>query len=364
MTSADLATTSLETIRQQFAFERQSAKARHRDIAEKLQISEGELIAAHAGVHEETALLHATRLQADWAALLKALQPLGEVMALTRNISCVHEKTGVYKNVSDAGHVGLVLGGEIDLRAFYSHWTHGFAVSESVEKGVQRSLQFFDAGGTAIHKVFIKPQSDVEAYEAFVKHFADQNQTPSITTTHAPPLPVDKPDSEIDVAGFHAAWRALQDTHDFFGLLKQYGVSRLQSMRLAEKQYVQQVNLESARQVLEAAANDGVAVMIFVANPGMVQIHSGMIKKVAVMGPWLNVLDPGFNLHLREDHIASAWVVRKPTVDGLVTALELFDAEGNVIAMFFGERKPGKPELTEWRALVEALLKDHELCLN
>jgi putative hemin transport protein len=354
---------SLATIREQFVIERQAGK-RHRDIAEKLQISEAALIAAHAGLQEEASLLQATRLQTDWPTLIKSLEPLGEVMALTRNISCVHEKTGVYKNVSDTGHVGLVLGGDIDLRAFYSHWTHGFAVSETVDNGVQQSLQFFDAQGTAIHKVFIKPQSDVEAYKAFVKHFEDENQESGISTAPAPPLPVDKADSEIDVTGFQAAWRALQDTHDFFGLLKQYGVSRLQSMRLAEKQYVQQVNLESARQVLETAANAGVALMIFVANPGMVQIHSGIIKKVAVMGPWLNVLDPGFNLHLREDHIASAWVVRKPTVDGLVTALELFDADGNVIAMFFGERKPGKPELAEWRALVETLLRDHELCLN
>ncbi|KQT42314.1 MULTISPECIES: hemin-degrading factor [unclassified Methylophilus] len=351
------------SIREQFVIERQAGK-RHRDIAEKLQISEGALIAAHAGAQEKAWLLQATRLQADWPALMKSLEPLGEVMALTRNISCVHEKTGVYKNVSDTGHVGLVLGGDIDLRAFYSHWAHGFAVSETVDNGVQQSLQFFDAQGAAIHKVFIKPQSDVEAYKAFVKHFADENQKPGITTVPAPPLPVDKADSEIHVAGFQAAWRALQDTHDFFGLLKRYGVSRLQSMRLAEKQYVRQANLESARELLETAATEGVALMIFVANPGMVQIHSGIVKKVAVMGPWLNVLDPGFNLHLREDHIASAWVVRKPTVDGLVTALELFDAEGNVIAMFFGERKPGKPELAEWRALVETLLKDHEPCLN
>lgn len=354
---------SFASIRQQFAIERQSGKARHRDIAEKLHISEGELIAAHVGT-QEGSLLRALRLQADWPALIKALEPLGEVMALTRNISCVHEKTGVYKNVSDAGHVGLVLGGEIDLRAFYSHWAHGFAVSESVESGVQQSLQFFDAEGTAIHKVFIKPQSHVEAYEAFAKRFADDNQQAGIATKPASALLVDKSDSDMDVAGFQAAWRALQDTHDFFGLLKKFDVSRLQGMRLAEEQYAQQVNQQSARQLLETAANDGVALMIFVANPGMVQIHSGMIKKVAVMGPWLNVLDPGFNLHLREDHIASAWIVRKPTVDGLVTSLALFDRDGNVIAMFFGERKPGKPELDEWRALVEMLLKEHELCLN
>ena len=350
-----------ESIRVQFTSERQSGK-RHRDIAEKLQISEGELIAAHAGA-PETALLRATRLQADWATLITSLEPLGEVMALTRNLSCVHEKTGVYRHVSDTGDVGLVQGGDIDLRAFYRHWAHGFAVSESVENGVQQSLQFFDTEGAAIHKVFLKPPSNVQAYQGFVHRYADLNQQPGVEVTQLPSQPVEKEDSAIDVAGFQSAWRGLQDAHDFFGLLEQFGVTRLQSMRIAEKQYVQQVNQASARQLLEAAASEQVALMIFVANPGMVQIHSGIVKKIAVMGPWLNVLDPRFNLHLREDHIASAWVVRKPTVDGMVTALELFDTDGHVIAMFCGERKPGKPELAEWRALMETL-KEHELCLN
>jgi putative hemin transport protein len=352
-----------ELIREQFQIERQAGKGRHRDIALKLQISEGELIAAHVGATDDV-LLRATRLQPVWPELIKSLEPLGEVMALTRNASCVHEKTGVYTNVSDSSHVGLVLGGDIDLRAFYSHWAHGFAVSETVEKGVQQSLQFFDAAGTAIHKVFVKPQTNGAAYEAFVSQFADADQTPGITTTDAMVAEVEIADTDIDVSGFQAAWRSLQDTHDFFALLKKFGISRLQSMRLAEKQFVQEVSLGSARQLLETAASENVALMIFVSNSGMVQIHSGIVQKIAVMGPWLNVLDPGFNLHLREDHIASAWVVRKPTVDGLVTSLELFDQEGNVIAMLFGERKPGKPELVEWRALIDNVLKDHELCLN
>ncbi|MBF4992186.1 hemin-degrading factor [Methylophilus sp. QUAN] len=351
-------------IRQQFVMERQSGKARHRDIAEKLQISEGELIAAHVGAGHEEPMMRATRLQPVWPTLIKSLEPLGEVMALTRNLSCVHEKTGVYTNVSDSNHVGLVLGAEIDLRAFYSQWAHGFAVSETGENGIQQSLQFFDASGTAIHKVFIKPQSHVAAYETFVAQFADADQQPGLV-----PLPVatpvaEQPDDSIDVDGFQAAWAALQDTHDFFALLKKFGVSRLQSMRLGEERFVQQINPAGARQLLETAASDNVAIMIFVGNPGMIQIHSGLVKKIAVMGPWLNVLDPGFNLHLREDHIASAWIVRKPTVDGLVTSLELFDQHGEVIAMFFGERKPGKPELATWRTLVEDLLNDNALCLS
>ena len=66
------------------------------------------------------------------------------------------------------------------------------------------------------------------------------------------------------------------------------------------------------------------------------------------------MLDPTFNLHLREDAIASAWVVRKPTRDGDVTSLELFDKDGFCFTLF-GLRKPGKPELEAWRAVLSGI---------
>jgi putative hemin transport protein len=75
------------------------------------------------------------------------------------------------------------------------------------------------------------------------------------------------------------------------------------------------------------------------------------------MDQWLNVLDPDFNMHLRADHIDTLWVVKKPTEDGVVTSLEAFDSKKNMIAQFFGLRKPGIPELKDWAALVETLPK-------
>lgn len=424
---------SIPAIRQAFATRRREAKARHRDIAEQLGISEGELIAAHVGgtptdahaggspadaragvapnddhsggsptdagapsdahagaaptndhagaspanpqarvapaaTHADAmpadaaSPLHAIRLAPRWPELIAGLEPVGEVMALTRNASCVHEKVGVYRQASAQAQVGLVLGGDIDLRIFYTHWAHGFAVTEATEQGPQRSLQFFDATGTAIHKVFLKPQSDVPAYLALVERFTDAQQQAGLTPQTAEPANAEKPDAAIDVAGFRAAWAGLRDTHDFFGVLRRFGVTRTQGLRLADPDYVQQVEVSSAHQVLEAAAHDGVPIMVFVGNRGMIQIHTGPVQRVAVMGPWVNVLDPGFNLHLREDQIASAWGVRKPTVDGVVTSLEIFDAQGEVIAMFFGERKPGKPELCEWRLLIERLKGESVPC--
>jgi putative hemin transport protein len=364
-------------LRQAYLGARGDGMTRHRDIAVHLGVSEGELIAAHvagtadAGSDGPAAAaghrqLRARRLRNDWPALLAALEHAGELMALTRNASCVHEKTGVYRNTSAHGpagrEMGMVLGPEIDLRVFYSRWAHAFVVEEISDTpglpSVQRSLQFFDETGVAVHKVFTRPRSDLDAWLSIANTSVSDDQIEGLTPQPTPAGPAAKADADVDLQAFHDAWASMRDTHEFFGLLRQHGVSRTQAMRLAEPRFVRQVDASSAHQVLAAAAASGTPVMVFVGNPGMIQIHTGPIQKVVVIGPWLNVLDNTFNLHLREDHINSAWVVRKPTVDGLVTSLELFDAHGDTIAMLFGERKPGRAELCAWRELVDQLVGD------
>ena len=67
------------------------------------------------------------------------------------------------------------------------------------------------------------------------------------------------------------------------------------------------------------------------------------------------MLDPKFNLHLDESGISHSWVTKKPTEDGIVTAVEVFDENDELIATFFGKRKPGQPELELWRKIVGQL---------
>ena len=359
-----MATTQHIALQEAFAAMRRGAKARHRDIAAKLGVSEGELVAAHVARADEAPdrLMKAQRLRPEWPQIVQALEPVGELLALTRNESCVHEKAGTYANAGHTGQMGLVLGGAIDLRVFYRRWAHGFAIDEATEKGPQRSLQFFDAAGTAIHKVFLREASDAAAWNAVVAAFSAEQQPTGIQVQPAEAPEPETPDADIDVPAFRQAWASMRDTHEFFGVLKKHGLTRTQALRLADPQFAQRVETDAGLLLLNAAAGAGVPIMVFVGNPGMIQIHSGAVKKVVVMDPWLNVLDEGFNLHLRADHIASAWVVGKPTSDGLVTSLELFDASGQTIAMFFGERKPGRPELTAWRSLVDAVVREATPC--
>lgn len=327
---------------------RAQRKVRQRDAAELLGVSEAELVASDTGEG-------VTRLEGDARAMLDAVQSIGRVMALTRNPWCVHEKIGVYENLAVDAMVGLALGEDIDLRLFFSHWKHAFAVTDVGPGGILQSLQFYDANGNAVHKIFLKEGADVDAYRRVVARFAAATQTPRLAVepaTHkAAPLPLE----QIDGQGLRAAWSNLRDTHEFFGMLRKFKVTRIQAMQLAGPDLAHPAPLESARRLLEDVATSGLPIMVFVGNPGCIQIHTGPVHNVRMMENWLNVMDPGFNLHLREDGIHSAWIVRKPTVDGVVTSLELFDAQGETIAMLFGKRKPGIPEMAEWRGTIERL---------
>lgn len=353
-----------EDIRARFA-ELRARGMRHKDAAAAMGLSEGAAVAAHAGTYDRA--LRATRLRGPWVELLQALELCGPLLALTRNETTVHEKTGIYEKVSGSEAMGLALGEAIDLRLFFSRWHAGFAVSEAAANpGVppSLSLQFFNPQGVAVHKIFVREATDRDAFQSVVESFTAPDEPVAFAALEEKAAPRD--DRAIDTAGLSDAWRGMQDTHEFFGLLKKFDVERQQSFRLTEGEFTQRAEPDAVRALLMEAAFDGTPIMVFVGSPGCIQIHTGPVTRIEPMemknpddnAPpirWLNVLDPGFNLHLREDRIASVWIVEKPTSDGVVTSVEAFDQQGELMAMFFGARKPDVPEREEWRRIVREL---------
>ncbi|RZK80952.1 MAG: hemin degrading factor, partial [Pedobacter sp.] len=180
---------------------------------------------------------------------------------------------------------------------------------------------------------------------------ADQNAF-AVSTEPVAPKNAELPDAEIEVEPFQAAWNNMQDSHEFFGIVRKYKLTRTQALRLAPEGRSKQVDLETFRAVMDACAAQQVPVMVFTGNTGCIQIHTGNITKIVNMDQWFNVLDPEFNLHLRVDAVASVWHVVKPSTDGDVNSLELFDADGEMIVQIFGKRKPGVPELDTWRTVL------------
>ncbi|WP_422031719.1 hemin-degrading factor [Reyranella sp.] len=321
---------------------------RIRDAAATLGVSEAELVALGVG-------RTATALKPDWRGILSDMPEAGRVMCLTRNDHCVHERHGRFEGVDVKGHHGIVLGPDIDLRLFLGSWKHGFAVREPLRQGERLSLQFFDGAGDAVHKIYATEETDRAAFDALIARYAMAPADMKISPRT--PGAIDRPDPEIDVEGLRKAWLAMKDTHEFFGMLGRFGVGRVQALRLVGEDLARELPVRALRAAFEAAAAGGTPIMVFVGSHGCIQIHTGPVKHLVDAHGWFNVLDPDFNMHLREDGVARVFSVRKPTEDGIVTSIEAFDAHNRNILLMFGARKPGHPELEDWRAIVARVEK-------
>ncbi|MBB2819826.1 UNVERIFIED_ORG: putative hemin transport protein [Rhizobium esperanzae] len=328
------------------AFRADNPKMRERDIAARLKISEAALVAAETDIS-------VTRIDGSATKLLERVERLGEVMALSRNESAVHEKIGVFENIKAGMQSAIVLGENIDLRIFPSRWEHGFAVSKKDGDQERLSLQYFDKAGNAVHKVHLRPNSNVEAYHAIVAELKLEEQSQEFVEAEISNAADDATDVSRDE--LRDNWSKLTDTHEFFGMLKRLKIGRQAAIRSVGDDYAWKLDNAATAEMMHASVKSGLPIMCFVANNGIVQIHSGPIFNVQAMGPWINIMDPTFHLHLRQDHIAETWAVRKPTKDGHVTSLEAYNADGEMIIQFFGKRQDGVGERTEWREIIESL---------
>lgn len=312
---------------------------RIRNVAQEMDVSEMELVAAGCGGLESIALV------APPQDIFKELGGLGRVMALTRNEWCVHERHGHYEKIRAGKTMGIVLGPDIDLRLFFSSWDTTWAVTD----GNRQSIQFFDKQGMAIHKVYATSETDMEAWEQLVGQFRnDTTVWPQLGHSAA----LNGPTLDNAPDGLRQRWLAMKDTHEFHRILQDFNVSRLVALQGVGSDLAQLVPDSTVEQVLNTVADTELPFMCFVGNAGMVQIHSGPVRTIKRTGPWLNVLEPHFNLHLDTTAIAQTWIVNRPSDDGWITSLECFTQDGDLIVQFFGARKPGVPELTGWRDLL------------
>jgi putative hemin transport protein len=332
---------------------------RIREAARELGVGEADLLATKIGAG-------VTRLQGPWPDLVLAFKTLGRVMSLTRNDVCILEHKGPFQDVDIMGAGERAMAtviGPIETRVFFAAWHYVFAVTEEKSDRVLKSIQVFDKAGEAVTKIYLQEEkSDETAYAQIIGKFRAADQSSVLDTK-----PYDEKiySSAINEEAFLADWAVLKDTHDFFGMLRKHDVSRYRAMELGQGRFTYPVNAAAVpRQILDSASASKLPIMIFAGNRGNIQIHQGKVRTIRVLEQghgsapqhWLNVLDPDFNMHMRMDLVHSAWVVKKPTTEGDVTSVELYDVRQELIAQFFGLRKPGIPEKEEWRDLVSKLL--------
>jgi putative hemin transport protein len=332
-----------------------------RKSAAQLKITEAELVAAHSG---EGPVI---RLNDDYEGQLNGLKKLGEVVAVTRSPHVIHEVRGCYPDARIFGKQGLMVSDTIDLRLRMDHWAAGFSVCFND----RRQIVYFDEWGQAVHRLFATDASDTSAWEAWQSAHAAEKQSSVFEMAVVDPPPENKavesesePDPEpetgdevreIEREDVCRAWDALKDAHDFIPMLDHLGIERLAALRLAGEPYARRLSKEALIRLLKQAQKTALPIMVFAYSRGCTQIYSGILGQVEEFGEWLNVLDPGFNLHLELKGVDTVWSVWKPNTEDGVTSIEVFDRAGELILQFYGVRQPQEPENPDWRELCHSL---------
>ena len=318
---------------------------RIRDFATTHGLSEAAVLDAHIGEG-------VTPITADLTAALARVPRFGQVMALTRNEHVVSEVHGEYGEYRAGERAGMILNRPIDMRYFPRHFVRGFAVERHTDDGPRHSLQFFDAAGDAMHKVHLTAASDAEPWADVV----EQLRVAAPVGDFEPRRAIEPAKENHDKADrLREQWAAMTDTHQFLGLVDRLKMNRLGAYRVAGAPFVRQLDAGAVLTALEQSAVQEMPVMTFVGNHGCIQIHTGTPQTTKVMGPWFNILDPGFNLHLKTDPIAEVYAVEKPTRRGTALSVEAFDAMGGLILQIFGVRTRDEDFYEGWNHIVRDL---------
>lgn len=295
--------------------------------------------------------------------LIKELPQLGKVKAVTGNCQAVHEKVGQYQTIKLLGSQGYIQGDSINLRLFLNHWHYGFAVKEKRDDSFYHSLQFFDRDGTGIHKIYLTEESCWEAYQNLVSCYQSLDQSPRQSVAPVPrfSLPVAR---EVDIPLFRQAWLSCQDIHDLPALFKNFGITRIQGLRLAGPELAVPIILPDLRVFMEVLRDAALPVALYVSNQGIMQSHTGVVKQLYMTGPWYIALDNNFTLYLRETDILQAWIVRQPASEGARASFELYNEAGENILQLFSHCSPGQIEYETWQRLLAALETAPNLAYN
>jgi len=198
--------------------------------------------------------------------------------------------------------------------------------------------------------VHLRPASDLARYRALVAQLASVDQAARLP--EVAPIPPSSRTGTASREELNDSWSKLTDTHEFYPMLRRLKLSRIDAVTMAEDTFTWSLDPGATTQLIDMVVAKALPIMVFAGSRGVVQIHSGPIRNVKPMGPSLNVMDKTFHMHLRLDHIASLWAVRKPTDQGQITSVEAYDANGSLILQFFGIRQKGL-DAPLWVEMVE-----------
>ena len=273
-------------------FQQDNPKVRIRDAAYQMKVSEAELLSTE--INETVSCL----LIEDMTAFIKDVLKVDKIMLLIRSDYVVHEKTIKTKNIRleenqiidlDKNDCSIL---DFNIDAF----EYVFFQKKMHSNRELKSFQFFDKAGMAILKIYLKGKDLGFFDEIDLKYKKTYNY---------------EMQSDLDINNSN--------------LLDSKIKINLPFDTINSKTTCRDISVKSLRLILENASDMKTPIQIHALGLGTIQYHRNTVRNIVDYGPWVNVIDQKFNLHVLENGLTRASLIQYQFKDCQQYLINFFD---------------------------------------
>tara|TARA_Y100000590_G_scaffold192032_1_gene218378 strand:- start:350 stop:1324 length:975 start_codon:yes stop_codon:yes gene_type:complete len=276
-----------------FKSNEKNKKIRIRDAAKQLGVSEAELLSTEIG----SDIYYLSNLNIK--GLIENILSADKIMSLIRSDIVVHEKNISCDTINLNNNNSLIFDdGTLLLNFKLDSFKHVFYERKNHNKRELRSFQFFNKAGQSLLKIYLKGHSS--------KLFDDLGEKYKVDYGYEL--------QEIDDSIIKKTKNTLSNIDMYFS---KNIYDSIEKRKLSDKKIF--------RKILEYASEKDFPFQIHALGMDAIQYHRGTVKNILDYGPWINVIDKSFNIHVLENSLYETYLYKFLKNNTYYYSIEFFD---------------------------------------
>lgn len=271
-------------------------------------------------------------LKTDWVYFLQQLRRFAaaDIVLYHGNSSHCH-RLRLYK-MSVAANSVYLQDTQGRLSIDLSYWHCGFLyIADKRNCDSHFSFHIFDIYGVLLCSIMPEqPLSQIERY--FFKKICTQcvqyeyfMLSPQCQLCHQCRI------GQADTVSLLSHWRHLNSEHAIPVILAKHGLTRLEAVQLLAPHFSQVIKVSAFFELMQHIEQQSWNISLSLHSSNMLQSYQGGIcASYQAVYHWY-CYGQNFYLQLEQAALASAWIVHKPSSEGLLSSLELYHHSGELL---------------------------------
>lgn len=288
------------------------------------------------------------KLNNNFVGIFKKLSMLGNLSTTLFTGTLTHTVQGKFADMHNRSNTLMHFHPNIDTRLFTAKWRFVYATEQ--DKII--CLNFFSRYGDLVYRVCSTTVEQYPLFKDFISEFTDKdNSTVNITESFTKL----KYTKLIDKQVLTQKWSEMTNVHQASKIFKYHGNDPTAVYTALGENYARKISTEKLIQFFNLIVENKLKIMMFSRNYAAVQCYVGDIPKLAVLGYEINISITDFDFMMDTNKLGDIWLVTKPTENGFVNSISIFDKEDNEVLILTDKRTRGDAENADWLEVIQKI---------